>query len=290
MSFKTLTNQAMIALMLAIVLVMTPSVSITGQGRNSSTTPPNPVTTLTQTTLSAAVIANTDVITVASATGFTVGNRVAIVTANAVEAADIRTISGTTITLNRSNAGTGRYPHASGDVVFTQRGALFQNGPPKSACVSTTTGTGASAVTIATIGPTPWIDLAAGDIYYCVGGTTGQWVRTLRNGNAVGDTGSTHVFTYTAAGALFLVPGVHVINGTTLAMTIAPPTKDMDGMVLMILSLTASAQTLTYTAGFSQTTTSSDIATFGGAVNDGLVIVADAGVWHVISTRNVTIA
>lgn len=294
MSFKTITNQAMIAVLVILALVAIPAstATLSAQGRNTNQTPPNPVQTLTQTTLSADVGSTTSpgtsIITVTSATSFTAGNRVVIITAGAVEAMDIVSVSGTSITVNRAAAGTTRHYHASGDVVFTQRQALFSvTGPPTNGCASATTGTGATAVVTSTTTPTPWVDLAGGNVYYCAGI---QWFQTVRNGFSTGAEGSAHPLTYTALGALFPVPGLHIINGTTLAMTIAPPTKDMDGMIMYIISQTASAQTVTYTAGFSQSTTSSDVATFGGAVNDGFAIVARAGVWQVLYTRNVTIA
>jgi hypothetical protein len=301
-TFKNMSIQAMIALLVIVALVAIP-ITTTGQVRTSNQTPPNPVTTMTQTTLAAALSGQisgsaVNIMSVSSATGFTVGNRVVILSGGAVEAADILAVNSTNITLNRGVAGTSRFPHLSGDVVFTGRQALFASdstgsllGTPKVPCVSTTTGTGATAVVTSTTTPTPVISLPSGNVFYCAGGSSGQWVQTSRNGFSVGDAGATHVFAYTVAGAIAPVCGIHNIGtGGALAMTIAPPTKDLDGCVLIINATTAQAHTLTYTAGFSQNTTSSDVATFGGAINDGLVIYADAGVWRVISTRNVTIA
>lgn len=295
MSFKTVTNQALIAIMLAIALIAGPMIVAPVQ-LNAQV---NPVQTLTQTTLSAAVGtaaagANTSSntggsnISVTSATGFTVGYRVFVITGGLTEAMDITAVSGTVITVTRGVAGTTRHYHASGDVLLVQRAALFNSQGPTSNCVSATTSTGATALVASTTTPTPWVDIAHGDIYYCAGT---QWVQTVRNGFPLGMDGATHAFLYTVAGALFPVPGIHSIGtGGALAMTLAPPTKDRDGMIMIITASTAQAHTVTYTAGFSQSTTSSDVATFGGAVNDGMVIVAVGGVWQVISTRNVTIA
>lgn len=290
MSFKRLTNQTLIAVLVMIGLVIAPAVPLHSQTRNTNTSPPNPVQTLTQTTLSAAVdaLSRSNIISVTSATGFTVGNRVVIISPNAIESADILSISSTAITLNRGIAGTARYAHNSGDTVYTQRPALFFVNGPHVPCVSATTGTGATAVTTSTTTPTPWVDQTNGDVWYCA---STSWFRVIHNGLSVGTAGSNRILSYTVAGALFLVPGVHSIGTAgALAMTLAPPTKDMDGMIMIITSSTAQAHTVTYTAGFSQTTTSSDVATFGGAVNDGFMIQANAGVWNVISTRNVTIA
>src|SRR2546426_3572 len=59
---------------------------------------------------------------------------------------------------------------------------------------------------------------------------------------------------YSAAGAITLpTPGndmIAVINGTgALAMTLANPTKDMDGCMLYIIANGKAAHTVTYTAG-----------------------------------------
>jgi len=73
--------------------------------------------------------------------------------------------------------------------------------------------------------------------------------------------------------------------------TLASPTSGTDdGKQLVIISKTAAAHVITCTAGFGGGTTARDVATFGGAINDGLVLVAVDGVWWVSSTRNVTIA
>lgn len=300
MSFKTLTNQALVALIMVIALVGIPFLPMNHLRLDAQ---PNPATTLTQTTLSALVAntGNSNFITLTSATGVVAGYRLVVITGGMVEAMDVQSsyVSGTTIPVTRGVAGTARYAHNSGDVVFIQRAALFNSDPlggqgtgsPRVQCVSSTSSTGATAVTVSTTTPTPYVSLPSGNVFYCVGGTAGQWVQTLRNGYAVGTAGGTHVLAYTVAGALYTVPGAHTIGTSgALAMTLAPPTKDMDGVIMVITASTAQAHTVTYTAGFSQSTTSSDVATFGGAVNDGMVIYADAGVWRVISTRNVTIA
>jgi hypothetical protein len=248
----------------------------------SNTTPPNPATTLTQTTLSTALGSATissapgnfggSQVIVASGTGFTVGNRMVIMGAGSFEAMDITGVSSTTITVVRAVAGTSRMSHAAGDVIFTQRAALFQSQNPRGQCSTL-------------VSPTPWVNVLDANIFYCA---SGNWYQTVRGGLSTGAGGGAHTITYTVLGAMSLVPGLSLINGTTLAMTLASPTKDMDGMIMIIISLNASAQTVTYTAGFNQNTTSSDVATFGGAVNDNLVIVAHAGIWQVVSTRNVT--
>lgn len=91
-------------------------------------------------------------------------------------------------------------------------------------------------------------------------------------------------------GAITIAEGVVFLNKAgVIAATIANPPVGMDGARLLIVSLTAQAHTVTYTAGFGGGTTSRDVATFGGAINDGLEIVAKDGVWQIAWTRNVTL-
>lgn len=93
-----------------------------------------------------------------------------------------------------------------------------------------------------------------------------------------------------ADGAITIAAGVVIITkGSAAAITIDNPPVSMNGATLTIVSTTAAAHTVTYTAGFGGGTTSRDVATWGGAINDGMVIVAYEGVWYVSSTRNVTL-
>jgi hypothetical protein len=75
-----------------------------------------------------------------------------------------------------------------------------------------------------------------------------------------------------------------------LALTIASPTAAIDGYEVRFIASTANAHTLNYSAGFAGDTTASDIATFGGAINDSLTIVARNGTWAVVSANGVTVA
>lgn len=74
------------------------------------------------------------------------------------------------------------------------------------------------------------------------------------------------------------------------AMTLAGPTAAQDGLVLTILSATANAHTVTYTAGFYGDTTASDVATFAAKVGASMTIQAQGGKWGVVSLANVTLA
>jgi hypothetical protein len=75
------------------------------------------------------------------------------------------------------------------------------------------------------------------------------------------------------------------------AMTLAAPTPGThDGVTLTFVSTTAQAHTLTHTEGFGGGTTARDVGTWGGAINDGMEIVAYNGVWYIKYLRNVTVA
>ncbi len=92
-----------------------------------------------------------------------------------------------------------------------------------------------------------------------------------------------------ADGAITIANGVVIVTKAGVcAMTIDnPPTEGVHN--LKIVSTGAHAHTLTYTAGFGAGTTSRDVATWGGAVNDSLEIIGYSGTWHTLATRNVTL-
>lgn len=97
------------------------------------------------------------------------------------------------------------------------------------------------------------------------------------------------VFSYSASGAITLPnPGsdaVAILNGTgTLAMTLANPTKDMDGSVLTIVGNGKSASTVTYTAGFGNAGSSYDVITFQNAGQVSISCIAANGIWVLLNT------
>jgi hypothetical protein len=92
-------------------------------------------------------------------------------------------------------------------------------------------------------------------------------------------------------GAITIAHGVvYITKGTAAAITIDTPPTGMNGATLKIVSTTAAAHTVTHTPGFGGGTTARDVATWGGAISDGMEITAYNGVWYVANTRNVTIA
>ena len=92
---------------------------------------------------------------------------------------------------------------------------------------------------------------------------------------------------YSSAGAIDLpIPGndmVAVLNGTTiLAMTLAVPTKDMDGCILIVVANGKAAHTLTASGGFGANTTNSDVMTFHATQTTAIQCIACNGVWVLI--------
>ena len=116
-------------------------------------------------------------------------------------------------------------------------------------------------------------------------------------GNVTGDlTGNVNlpVQVLAASGPITIKPGVVLLtnaDGAVEATLAAPaPTTD-DGKILYIVSTTAKAHTITATTiGFNAAETDGDVATLGGAVSDGLVVVAYQGAWYVLVNTNATIA
>lgn len=239
---------------------------------------------LTPTTLSSAVLVTDVQIVVASATGFAANYTVVI----DGEAMVIKSsyVSGTTIPVSRGVQGTAQQAHASSSPVYVGPSNYFSAfAPSPGPCTST------AEVALPRI-----VIQRAVSVYNCSGGssTTQTWQQYTVNGWPAYSYGqlsgrATGAVTYTSLGAITPQPGTVFVNGTTLAMTIIDPTVAQNGMTMCIVSTNASAQTLTYTAGFNGGTTARDVATFGGAVGDNICVTAVSGVWWVISTRNVTL-
>lgn len=95
---------------------------------------------------------------------------------------------------------------------------------------------------------------------------------------------SRRMLSYSAAGAITMPsPGedmVAVINGTgALAMTLANPTKDMDGCMLYIIANGKAAHTVTYTAGVGNGGGTMDVGTYNATEATGCALVACNGFW-----------
>lgn len=92
------------------------------------------------------------------------------------------------------------------------------------------------------------------------------------------------VRSYNAAGAIALpTPGndmVAIINGTVArAMTLADPTKDMDGDILIVVGNGKAAHTITYTAGLGNGGAGLDVGTFDVGAQCADMFIAANGIW-----------
>lgn len=83
---------------------------------------------------------------------------------------------------------------------------------------------------------------------------------------------------------------VFITKATAAALTITAPDTGTDGWEITIIATTDAAHTVTFaTTGFNASTTSGDVATFGGAIGDSMKIVAYNGNWYTTILRNVTL-
>lgn len=82
---------------------------------------------------------------------------------------------------------------------------------------------------------------------------------------------------------------VWLTKATAGAYTLAGPARDQQNTVT-IISTTAAAHTVTYTAGFFGNTTSSDVATFAATINVMLTLRAQNGTWAIVASSGVTVA
>ena len=72
---------------------------------------------------------------------------------------------------------------------------------------------------------------------------------------------------------------IYLTKATAAAMTLATPASDQSNVVTVV-SLTAAAHTITYTAGFYQNTTSSDVVTFPSTSGACWIFQAKNGLWN----------
>lgn len=108
----------------------------------------------------------------------------------------------------------------------------------------------------------------------------------------------TPVTAVTADGAIAVAAANRIYAITkagVAAMTIVDPTATThDGVTLTFIATTANAHTLDNSAGsgfFSSGGATKDVATFGGAIGDGLTIIAYQGKWYIDprGTTNITL-
>lgn len=253
---------------------------------------------LTPTTLAADVALTDDSILVTSAASFA-ANYTVVINGESMSVSS-RYVSGTRIPVNRAlYGGTVRRTHASGALVAAGPGNYFSQTDP---VIGPAVAANEIALPRIVIASSRGVTPPSISIYDIVGPTaaTSAWVRYSINGypafalaNASSQSGA--VYTNTTAGALPIMPGLQYIGSAgALAMTLAAPTLFQVGLTMIVQASTAQAHTLTYTPGFYGTTTSSDVATFGGAIGDNLTLYvaneAGTAVWRIMSLKSVTVA
>lgn len=99
---------------------------------------------------------------------------------------------------------------------------------------------------------------------------------------------------YSASGAIELPKAgsmrLAILNGTSvLAMTVAVPTKDMDGALLLIVGNGKAAHTVTFSGGLGAAGASYDVATFDANGQNAILVVAANEVWVLLSPMTGTL-
>lgn len=125
--------------------------------------------TLTPTYLDAAITATTSQIPVHSATGITSGSLSSGTVGSTIffpasgEAATVRSINGTVLTVTRGVNGTIPAAHISGEAVYYGAPSLFYSTDPAGGC------------SISSTHVDPWINVKDNRMWTCYGGTAGFW-------------------------------------------------------------------------------------------------------------------
>lgn len=223
-------------------------------------------TAATTTTISAAMTANQNTVTLASATGVSVqagaGNQ--IITGLFIDKEFMRVttlVSGTTYNVQRAQESTRQLPHASGATVWI--GPLL-NGPFVPTRPETSEVAGACTATASPY--LPLIYLVSGHKYDCLGiAPAGQWVQTSSPGYPIlGATVASPAGVLTPSGTVFTVSGTNAITG------ILVPNGWTPGMALYIIP-----------SGAFTWTTATNIGLAGTAVANKLIIFVWNGVkWY----------
>lgn len=77
---------------------------------------------------------------------------------------------------------------------------------------------------------------------------------------------------------------VAILNGTSnLTMTVAAPTKDIDGCILFIMGGGKTASTITFASGIGNAGSSYDVATLQNAGDVGISVMAVNGFWVLLN-------
>lgn len=276
---KLLRSAVLTATLLALALIAGPSLSLLAQ------------TALTQTTLSAALAApvqGTPSTVVSLTSGTNVAAGVGLAIDNEYMVVQSATPIATRWNVTRGQSGTDSSAHASGAAVLlgASNNFYFDSRQPVGPCTSTLTQAQPRVVvsTKISIFDCPAVTALASS-------AASTWDMVQLNGYGYANASRYTGWTYVTLGALRIQNGVQQIGSAgALAMTLAAPAIYQNGVTMTLWASTAQTHTITYTAGFWGNTTSSDVATFGGAIGDFIVVQAVNGTWRVLSQKNVTIA
>lgn len=145
-----------------------------------------------------------------------------------------------------------------------------------------------------------------GKLSFVATNSAGNTTTTVTNASQAGartytvpDAGASAFFSMQASQAVSADGAITIKDGTAwltkagvAATTLAAPTATTDdGKTLVVYATTANAHTVTQTTpGFNNGGAASDVATFGGAIGDNLVLRAYQGAWYVVSSVNGTLA
>lgn len=243
--------------------------------------PAHAQTSLNSTTLSSALTSkSTQVLSLTSAASINVNDL--LVVDDEVDQVQSCSTASNTCVVTRGRNGTRTWFHAANSVVWT--------GPPKAFykdyVVGTCTSTSETYL--------PHIVLPDGDapdvgvgVFDCL---NSEWVLEARKGARDAWSGRTDGgTTYATAGAVVIQPGVQFIGSAgALAMTLAAPTRQQNGSLLVFSDATGHAHTLTTPA--STINGASHIATFNGTAGSSVTVVAANGVWWVVALNGVSIS
>lgn len=197
-----------------------------------------------------------------------------LVTASATVRAEVRSV---VINATSNVTVTFPAPTGAGDQVY------FVKNESTTSSAGIATLTAANAVTWD--GTNQSITLYPGEAVVAVSSGTDQYT-TYRVGSALE--------VLTADGAITIPKSRHGVcvlaKAGALAATLAAPTAVQDaGKMLCITAGTANAHTITVTAGFNGGGGTKDVATLGGALGDGLLLVAYGTNWHIVASTNATL-
>jgi len=95
-----------------------------------------------------------------------------------------------------------------------------------------------------------------------------------------------------ADGAISVVDvakAVVVTKAGVCAMTLADPAVADNGKFLLVISTTAYAHTVTNTTGFNGSGTAGDVATFGAAAGNSILLFAYGQKWYAVNLTGVTL-